>query len=62
MNRVNLLKVKCIMMFHCLFIREKKKELEREELWRKLDDLQMNKALADQQKSPFSVQNNTSAK
>ncbi|XP_018422768.1 PREDICTED: serine/threonine-protein phosphatase 2A 56 kDa regulatory subunit alpha isoform [Nanorana parkeri] len=42
--------------------KEKKKELEREELWRKLDDLQMNKALADQQKIALSVQNNTSAK
>ncbi|XP_075719410.1 serine/threonine-protein phosphatase 2A 56 kDa regulatory subunit alpha isoform [Rhinoderma darwinii] len=42
--------------------REKKKELEREELWRRLDDLQLKKALADQQIIAFNVQNNTSAK
>ncbi|KAM4043643.1 serine/threonine-protein phosphatase 2A 56 kDa regulatory subunit alpha isoform [Anomaloglossus baeobatrachus] len=42
--------------------REKKKDLEREELWRRLDDLQLRKALADQQNSAFNVQNNTSAK
>uniref|UniRef100_A0A8C5PD48 Serine/threonine protein phosphatase 2A regulatory subunit n=1 Tax=Leptobrachium leishanense TaxID=445787 RepID=A0A8C5PD48_9ANUR len=45
--------------------REKKKELDREELWRKLDDLQLKKALAEQQNSTLNVQslqNNTSAK
>ncbi|MEE6473983.1 hypothetical protein FKM82_010238 [Ascaphus truei] len=45
--------------------REKKKEIEREELWRKLDDLQLKKALAEKQNSTFNVQNvqnNTSAK
>ncbi|XP_053568727.1 serine/threonine-protein phosphatase 2A 56 kDa regulatory subunit alpha isoform [Bombina bombina] len=45
--------------------REKKKELEREELWRKLDDLQLKKALAENQNGSLSVQeaqNNASAK
>ncbi|XP_019371975.1 PREDICTED: serine/threonine-protein phosphatase 2A 56 kDa regulatory subunit alpha isoform [Gavialis gangeticus] len=45
--------------------REKKKELEREELWRKLEDLKLKKVLAEKQNSTHNVlnaQNNTSAK
>ncbi|CAN2387417.1 Serine threonine-protein phosphatase 2A 56 kDa regulatory subunit alpha isoform [Pristimantis euphronides] len=42
--------------------REKKKKLEREELWRRLDDLQLKKVREDQQNSVFNVQNNKSAK
>ncbi|XP_019404991.1 PREDICTED: serine/threonine-protein phosphatase 2A 56 kDa regulatory subunit alpha isoform [Crocodylus porosus] len=45
--------------------REKKKELEREELWRKLEELKLKKVLAEKQNSTHSVlnaQNNTSAK
>ncbi|XP_064365730.1 serine/threonine-protein phosphatase 2A 56 kDa regulatory subunit alpha isoform isoform X2 [Dromaius novaehollandiae] len=44
--------------------REKKKELEREELWRKLEELKLKKALAEKQNSTHNVLNahNTSAK
>ncbi|XP_019338743.1 serine/threonine-protein phosphatase 2A 56 kDa regulatory subunit alpha isoform isoform X2 [Alligator mississippiensis] len=45
--------------------REKKKELEREELWRKLEELKLKKVLAEKQNSTHNVlnaQNNTSAK
>ncbi|NXP15897.1 2A5A phosphatase, partial [Thinocorus orbignyianus] len=44
--------------------REKKKELEREELWRKLEELKLKKALAEKQNSTHSVLNahSTSAK
>ncbi|EMP37436.1 Serine/threonine-protein phosphatase 2A 56 kDa regulatory subunit alpha isoform [Chelonia mydas] len=45
--------------------REKKKELEREELWRKLDELKLKKTLVEKQNSAQNVlnaHNNTSAK
>ncbi|KAM6139551.1 serine/threonine-protein phosphatase 2A 56 kDa regulatory subunit alpha isoform 2-T2 [Phoenicopterus ruber ruber] len=44
--------------------REKKKELEREELWRKLEELKLKKAMAEKQNSTHNVLNahNTSAK
>ncbi|NXD07067.1 2A5A phosphatase, partial [Nothocercus nigrocapillus] len=44
--------------------REKKKELEREELWRKLEELKLKKALAEKQNSTHNVLNahNSSAK
>ncbi|KAG6928825.1 protein phosphatase 2 regulatory subunit B'alpha [Chelydra serpentina] len=45
--------------------REKKKELEREELWRKLDELKLKKTLVEKQNSAHNVlnaQNSTSAK
>ncbi|XP_014806118.1 PREDICTED: serine/threonine-protein phosphatase 2A 56 kDa regulatory subunit alpha isoform [Calidris pugnax] len=44
--------------------REKKKELEREELWRKLEELKLKKAMAEKQNSTHSVLNahSTSAK
>ncbi|XP_010574716.1 PREDICTED: serine/threonine-protein phosphatase 2A 56 kDa regulatory subunit alpha isoform isoform X5 [Haliaeetus leucocephalus] len=44
--------------------REKKKELEREELWRKLEELKLKKAMAEKQHSTHNVLNahNTSAK
>uniref|UniRef100_A0A7D9N0E7 Serine/threonine protein phosphatase 2A regulatory subunit n=1 Tax=Xenopus tropicalis TaxID=8364 RepID=A0A7D9N0E7_XENTR len=45
--------------------REKKKELEREELWRRLDDLLLKKTLADKQNPALcvqNIQNNASAK
>ncbi|KAM6354972.1 serine/threonine-protein phosphatase 2A 56 kDa regulatory subunit alpha isoform 2-T2 [Podargus strigoides] len=44
--------------------REKKKELEREELWRKLEELKLKKAMAEKQNSTHNVLNahSTSAK
>ncbi|KAF4798649.1 Serine/threonine-protein phosphatase 2A 56 kDa regulatory subunit alpha isoform [Turdus rufiventris] len=44
--------------------REKKKELEREELWRRLEELKLKKAMAEKQNSTHNVLNahNTSAK
>ncbi|KAM4681290.1 serine/threonine-protein phosphatase 2A 56 kDa regulatory subunit alpha isoform 2-T2 [Amazona ochrocephala] len=44
--------------------REKKKELEREELWRKLEELKLKKAMAEKQNSSHTVLNahSTSAK
>ncbi|XP_010160874.1 serine/threonine-protein phosphatase 2A 56 kDa regulatory subunit alpha isoform, partial [Antrostomus carolinensis] len=44
--------------------REKKKELEREELWRKLEELKLKKAMAEKQNSTHNVLNahNASAK
>ncbi|PKK26707.1 protein phosphatase 2, regulatory subunit B', alpha [Columba livia] len=44
--------------------REKKKELEREELWRKLEELKLKKAMVEKQNSTHNVLNahNTSAK
>ncbi|XP_031408029.1 serine/threonine-protein phosphatase 2A 56 kDa regulatory subunit alpha isoform [Meleagris gallopavo] len=44
--------------------REKKKELEREELWRKLEELKLKKAMAEKQNSTHNVLNahDTSAK
>lgn len=46
-----------------LFYREKKKELEREELWKKLEELKLKKAL-EKQNSAYnmhSILSNTSA-
>lgn len=50
--------------YFTLFHREKKKELEREELWRKLEELKLKKAMAEKQNSTHNVLNahNTSAK
>lgn len=50
--------------YFTLFYREKKKELEREELWRKLEELKLKKAMAEKQNSTHNVLNahNTSAK
>lgn len=46
------------------FFREKKKELEREELWRRLEELKLKKAMAEKQTSTHNMLNahNTSAK
>lgn len=63
-NCISTLHLNLKLIFHSLFYREKKKELEREELWRKLEELKLKKAMVEKQNSTHNVLNahNTSAK